>query len=456
MTVRPDVPKIVSAHFGVEDAHTLDGYLRLGGYEGLRRALALQPGEVVDIVTGATVQGRGGAGFPAGNKWHFLDTAAFPHWIVVNGDESEPGTHKDRTLMERDPHQLIEGALIAAYACKASQIFLYVRGEMAFAQERVAAAVNEAYANNYAGKNILGTNFSVDITLHWGAGAYIVGDETALLESLEGKRGMPRPKPPYFPAVMGLYMNPTIVNNVETLSNLPWIMVNGAEAFAAIGSEKSNGTRLIAVSGHVKNPGTYEVECGVVTFRDVFYDPSLGGGIRDDNELKAFIPGGGSAPWFFPEHLDMALDPTLVGPAGSMLGSGAIVAMDDTTDMVKACWRLVRFYARESCGKCTPCREGTSWLETILARILAGHGRPQDLDLLLDVSDNISPGPFPGPNVVPGEAAYAPFPYKKTTICDLGPSVVSPLMSALRRFRPEFDAYIAKNPRKFLEVAASV
>jgi NADH-quinone oxidoreductase subunit F len=454
VTVRSDLPKIVSAHWDVADAHTLDGYVRLGGYEGLRRALAMQPNEVVDIVTGATVQGRGGAGFPAGNKWHFLDTAAFPHWIVVNGDESEPGTHKDRTLMERDPHQLIEGSLIAAYACKASQIFLYVRGEMAFAQERVAAAINEAYANNYAGKNILGTDFSVDITLHWGAGAYIVGDETALLESLEGKRGMPRPKPPYFPAVMGLYMNPTIVNNVETLSNLPWIMVHGAEAFAAIGSEKSNGTRLIAVSGHVKRPGTYEVECGVVTFRDVFYDPSLGGGIRDDNELKAFIPGGGSAPWFFPEHLDMALDPTLVGPAGSMLGSGAIVAMDETTDMVKACWRLVKFYARESCGKCTPCREGTNWLETILARIIAGHGRPEDLDLLLDVSDNISPAPFPGPNVVAGEPAYAPFPYKKTTICDLGPSVVSPLMSALRHFRPDFEAYIARNPRKLIGVTS--
>jgi len=455
MTVRADLTKIVSGRWDVADAHTLDGYLRTGGYEGLRRAIAMQPSEVVDIVTGATVQGRGGAGFPAGNKWHFLDTASFPRWIVVNGDESEPGTYKDRILMERDPHQLIEGALIAAFACKASQIFLYVRGEMAFAQERIATALNEAYAANYVGKNILGTDWSVDITLHWGAGAYIVGDETALLESLEGKRGMPRPKPPYFPAVMGLYLNPTIVNNVETLSNLPWIMVNGAEAFAAIGSEKSNGTRLIAVSGHVKNPGTYEVECGVVTFREVFYDPSLGGGIRDDNDLKAFIPGGGSAPWFFEEQLDMALDPTLVGPAGSMLGSGAIVAMDSTTDMVRACWRLVRFYAKESCGKCTPCREGTAWLETILARILAGHGRPEDLDLLLDVSDNISPGPFPGPNVTVGEPAYAPFPYKKTTICDLGPSVVSPLMSALRRFRPEFDAYIASNTRKFIGVASA-
>ncbi len=454
MTVRADRPTIVSKRFNIENAHTLAVYLETGGYEGLRKALALQPSEVVDTVTGATLQGRGGAGFPAGNKWHFLDTAAFPRWIVCNGDESEPGTHKDRTLMERDPHEVIEGALIAAYACKASQVFLYVRGEMALAQERIAQALNEAYAAGYVGKNIIGSNWSCDVTLHWGAGAYIVGDETALLESLEGKRGMPRPKPPYFPAVMGLYMNPTIVNNVETLATIPWIIVNGAEAFAAIGSEKSQGTKLIAISGHVKNPGTYEIECGVTTYRDVFYDPSLGGGIRDDNELKAFIPGGGSAPWFFPEHLDLPLDPTVIGPAGSMMGSGAIVAMDETTDMVKACWRLVKFYARESCGKCTPCREGTSWLETILARIISGRGRPEDLDLLLDVSDNISPGPFPGPNVVPGEPAYAPFPYKKTTICDLGPSVVSPLMSALRRFRPDFEAYIAQNTTKLIGVTS--
>ena len=257
----------------------------------MRRAIAMQPSEVVDIVTGATVQGRGGAGFPAGNKWHFLDTAAFPRWIVVNGDESEPGTYKDRILMERDPHQLIEGALIAAYACKASQIFLYVRGEMALrAGAHRAPRSTRRTPRATSARTSSAADWSVDITLHWGAGAYIVGDETALLESLEGKRGMPRPKPPYFPAVMGLYMNPTIVNNVETLSNLPWIMVNGADAFAAIGSEKSNGTRLIAVSGHVKNPGTYEVECGVVTFREVFYDPSLGGGIRDDNDAQGVHP----------------------------------------------------------------------------------------------------------------------------------------------------------------------
>jgi NADH-quinone oxidoreductase subunit F len=453
VTVRTDIPKIVSRRFDQADAHTLDGYLRTGGYEGLKKALSMTPDEVVEVVSGATLQGRGGAGFPAGNKWKLL-ADKFPRWIVVNGDESEPGTHKDRTLMERDPHMVIEGALITAYACQASQVFLYVRGEMAHAQERIAQALNDAYAAGYVGKNILGGSWSMDVTLHWGAGAYIVGDETALLESLEGKRGMPRPKPPYFPAAIGLYMNPTIVNNAETLATIPWIIENGFEAFAALGSEKSNGTKLIALSGHVNKPGTYEIECGVVTFREVFYDPALGGGIRDGNALKAFIPGGGSSPWLFPEHLDMPMEASLVGPAGAMLGSGAIVAMDETTDMVRAAWRLVRFYAKESCGKCTPCREGTNWLETIMARILAGHGRPQDLDLLLDVSDNISPGPFPGPNVTPGEPAYAPFPYKKTTICDLGPSVVSPLMSALRRFRPEFEAYIAQNPRKLIEVAS--
>ena len=442
MTVR-EIPRIVSARWDTDDAHTLRGYLATGGYEGLRKALSMAPADVVAEVTGATVQGRGGAGFPAGNKWKFLDDKGFPRWIVVNGDESEPGTYKDRIIMERDPHMVIEGALITAYACKASQVFLYVRGEMALAQERIATALNDAYAAGYIGKKILDTEWSVDVTLHWGAGAYIVGDETALLESLEGNRGMPRPKPPFFPAALGLYLQPTIVNNVETLSNVPWIMVNGAEAFAAIGSEKSNGTRLIAVSGHVNRPGTYEVECGVVTFRDLLYDASLGGGIRGGRDLKAFIPGGGSSPWFFEEHLDLPLEASVVGPAGSMLGSGAVVAMDDTTDMVRACWRLVRFYAKESCGKCTPCREGTAWLETILARILDGHGRPEDLALLVDVGDNISPGPFPGPSIEPGGAPFAPFPYKKTTICDLGPSVVSPLMSALRRFRHEFEAYIA-------------
>jgi NADH-quinone oxidoreductase subunit F len=436
-----DVKPIVSSRFELTDGHTLEGYLATGGYEALEAALAKPPTAVGDEVKAATLLGRGGAGFPAGTKWGFCPPGVWPRYLVVNGDESEPGTYKDRLLMERDPHQLIEGALIACYAIGAAQAFLYVRGEMALAQERIAQALNEAYEAGYIGQNILGTDFSVDVVLHWGAGAYIVGEETALIESLEGNRGMPRLKPPFFPAAKGLYLQPTVVNNVETLANLPWIITNGPAAFTALGTEKAPGTRLFAVSGHVQNPGVFEVEYGVTTFRDLVYAPVYCGGIRDGNDLKAFIPGGGSAPWFLPEHVDMPLDPSLVGPAGSMLGSGAIMVMDSTTDMVRACWRLVRFYARESCGKCTPCREGTSWLEKILARLLAGEGRPADLDLLLDVVDNISPAPFPKAATEAGDWEAVPFPYKKTTICDLGPSVGSPIVSALLHFREEFEAY---------------
>jgi len=437
-----DAPPIVSTRFGLDDGHTLEGYLATGGYEGLKAALAKAPTEVGDEVKAASLLGRGGAGFPAGTKWGFCPPGVWPRYLVVNGDESEPGTYKDRLLMEKDPHQLIEGALIACYAIGAAQAFLYVRGEMALAQERIAQALNDAYVAGYIGQNILGTDFSVDVVLHWGAGAYIVGEETALIESLEGNRGMPRLKPPFFPAAKGLYLQPTVVNNVETLANLPWIMTNGAAAFTRLGTEKAPGMRLFTVSGHVKNPGVFEVEYGVTTFRDLIYDPVYGGGIRDGNELKAFIPGGGSAPWFLAEHVDMPLDPSIVGPSGSMLGSGAIVVMDSTTDMVKACWRLVRFYARESCGKCTPCREGTSWLEKILARVLAGEGRAADLDLLLDVVDNISPAPFPKAKTEAGDWEAVPFPYKRTTICDLGPSVGSPIVSALLHFRGEFEAYV--------------
>ena len=436
---------IVSTRFDLDDGHTLERYLATGGYEGLKAALAKPPTAVGDEVKSASLLGRGGAGFPAGTKWGFCPPGVWPRYLVVNGDESEPGTYKDRLLMEKDPHQLIEGVLIACYAIGAAQAFLYVRGEMALAQERIAQALNDAYAAGYIGKDILGTSFSVDVVLHWGAGAYIVGEETALIESLEGNRGMPRLKPPFFPAAKGLYLQPTVVNNVETLANLPWIITNGGAAFTRLGTEKAPGTRLFAISGHVKNPGVFEVEYGVTTFRDLIYSPSYCGGMRDGHELKAFIPGGGSAPWFLPEHVDMPLDPSVVGPSGSMLGSGAIVVMDDTTDMVKACWRLVRFYARESCGKCTPCREGTSWLEKILARLLAGEGRPADLDLLLDVVDNISPAPFPKAKTEAGDWDAVPFPYKKTTICDLGPSVGSPIVSALLHFRSEFEAYVTRD-----------
>lgn len=424
------LPKIVTSRWAMDDGHTLATYEDTGGYAGLKAALAKSPAAVAEEVKTASLLGRGGAGFPAGVKWGFCPPGVWPRYLVVNGDESEPGTYKDRILMERDPHQLIEGVLIAAYAVGCAQAFLYVRGEMALAQERIAAALNEAYAAGYVGKNVLGTDFSCDIVLHWGAGAYIVGEETGLIESLEGKRGMPRLKPPFFPAAKGLYMQPTIVNNVETLSNLPWIATNGGQAFADIGAETSRGTRLFAVSGHVNTPGVFEVEFGTTTFRDLLFDEKYGGGIRDGGTLKAFIPGGASAPWFFEEELDLPLEAGAVGKAGSMLGSGAIVVMDQTTDAVKACWRVVRFFARESCGKCTPCREGTDWLEKILARILEGAGRPSDLELLLDVCDNISPG-----------IAWPP---KQTTICPLGPSAVSPIASAIKRFRPEFEAYIAK------------
>ncbi len=422
-----DAPKIVSARWDRDDAHTLQGYLDTGGYQGLRAALAKSPQEVSDEVKAASLLGRGGAGFPAGTKWGFCPPGVWPRYLVVNGDESEPGTYKDRILMERDPHQLIEGVLIACYAIGAAQAVLYVRGEMARAQERIAQALNDAYEAGYVGRDILGSGFSVDIVLHWGAGAYIVGEETALIESLEGNRGMPRLKPPFFPAAKGLYLQPTVVNNVETLANLPWILTNGGARFAELGAETSRGTRLFAVSGHVQRPGVYEVEFGVTTFRDLIEAPIYAGGVRSGHTLKAFIPGGASAPWFFEEHLDLPLEAGAVGAAGSMLGSGAIVVMDDTTDAVLACWRVVRFFARESCGKCTPCREGTSWLEKILRRILDGHGRPEDVGLLLDVCDNISSG--------------ITWPPRQTTICPLGPSAVSPIASAVVRFKDEFLAY---------------
>ncbi|MFM9225728.1 MAG: NADH-quinone oxidoreductase subunit F, partial [Actinomycetota bacterium] len=266
-----DRPRIVTSRFAHADSHTLERVLATDGYAGLRKALAMAPADVHGEVRTATVLGRGGAGFPAGTKWGLTPDGVWPKYLVVNGDESEPGTYKDRLLMERDPHQLIEGCLIACYAAGLSQCFLYVRGEMALAQERIATALNEAYAAGYVGRNILGSRFSLDIVLHWGAGAYVVGEETALIESLEGNRGMPRLKPPYFPAVIGLYGQPTIVNNVETLANLPWLMVNGAEAYTAIGTPTSPGTRMVAVSGHVKRPGVYEIVNGTTTFRDLLF-----------------------------------------------------------------------------------------------------------------------------------------------------------------------------------------
>jgi NADH-quinone oxidoreductase subunit F len=410
-----------------EDSHTLARYLATGGYDALRKALSMTPEQVHDEVNLASLLGRGGAGFPAGRKWS-MKRAADTTYLVINGDESEPATFKDHMLIERDPHQIIEGTIIAAYAIGASAAFLFCRGEFALGYERLLQACNEAYEQGALGPDIFGSGFSLDLVIHPGAGAYICGDETGLLESLEGKRGFPRIKPPYFPAVIGLYGEPTIVNNVETMANLPWIVINGGAAFAALGQGSSAGTRLFALSGHVERPGWYEIEMSKTTFRDLIYDPSLGGGVRGGRDLKAFIPGGASSPWFYPEHLDMGLDQDAVGKAGSMLGSGSIVVMDDTVCVVRAAWRITRFFARESCGQCTPCREGSGWAEKVLRRIEDGYGREEDLDLLMDMCDNIAPG--------------LGWPPKQTTICPLGPSIPSPIVSGISRFRDEFLVHV--------------
>jgi NADH-quinone oxidoreductase subunit F len=450
-----DRPKIVTSRFQYEDSYTIDRYHATGGYEGLKKALSMTPEEVHEEVKKSTLLGRGGAGFPAGVKWGFTPQGVWPRYLVVNGDESEPGTYKDRLLMELDPHQLIEGSLIACYAAGLSQCFLYIRGEMALAHERVAAALDDAYAAGYIGTNILGTDFSVDIVLHWGAGAYVVGEETALIESLEGERGMPRLKPPYFPAAIGLYGKPTIVNNVETLSNLPFIALNGSAAYTAIGTETSPGTRMIAVSGHVKRPGVFEIINGSTTFRDLIYGEEFSQGIRDGHELKTFVPGGGSAPWFLPDQLDTPFEGRAASAAGSMLGSGAVMVMDDSTDIPAAALTLVKFYAHESCGKCVPCREGGTWLYRIVERIVDGNGTDADLDTILEVGQSICPGDMPHAASERLGIEAVPFPYKMTTICFVGPSAYVPIHSALTLFPEEFAARVTtREVRTTIPVAA--
>ncbi len=425
-----DHPMILTARMNdyPQTSHTLDVYRATGGYSALVKVLGdpgMTPTEVTEDIKASMLRGRGGAGFPAGVKWGFLAPDR-PSYLVVNADESEPGTFKDRQLMERDPHQMIEGVVIASYAAEAHQAFVYIRGEYPKAARRVEAAVEEAYQAGYLGQNILGSGYDLDLTVHLGAGAYICGEETALLNSLEGRRGEPRLKPPFFPAAKGLYMKPTIVNNVETLANVPWIIMQGGAAYAAIGPEGSPGRRMCSVSGHVVRPGNYEIVEGL-TWRELIFD--LAGGIRNGNRLKAWVPGGASAPWFVPElHLDTEVTKEAIDGHGSMTGSGAVIVMDHTTDMVAAAERLVRFFAHESCGQCTPCREGTVWIDLILRRIMDRQGRPVDADLLLDVSDNISPG--------------LRWPPAMTTICALGPSAVSPVVSLLKYFRSEVEDYV--------------
>jgi NADH-quinone oxidoreductase subunit F len=404
-----------------DDSWTMDRYLATGGYEQLRRALTMQPAHIQDEqVKASGLRGRGGAGFGTGQKWSFLPKGIYPRYLAVNGDEGEPSTFKDHMLIERDPHQIVEGVIISAFAIEAHHAFIYVRGEFALGIERLEQAVADAYAKGFIGTNILGSGFDLEVIVHRGAGAYIAGDETGLLSSLEGERAMPRIKPP-FPAVQGLYAQPTVVNNVETLSTVPHILRMGGEEYAKLGVGRSTGTRIFSVSGHVERPGNYEVELGI-SFRDLI--EGLAGGVRGGKKMKFFIPGGASAPWLMPEHLDAPLDMDYVGAElKTMLGSGAIMVFDEDVNPALVAWRLLKFFAHESCGKCTPCREGSMWLERVLFRISHGLGRPQDLDMMLSF----------GSTIVPGLNA----PFAQTTICAMGPSTMSAVVSLDRFFREE-------------------
>ncbi len=407
------------------DSHTITRYQATGGYQQAKRALGMTRDELVEEVKASGLLGRGGAAFSAGLKWSFLAPER-PSYLVVNADESEPGTFKDRQLLERDPHQLIEGLIITAIANEAHHAFIYVRGEYSKPARRVQKAVDEAYAAGFLGTGIFGSDFDLNVVVHLGAGAYICGEETALINSLEGLRGEPRLKPPYFPAAKGLYMKPTIVNNVETLSNLPHILALGSAGYTALSSSADTGTFMMSLSGHVRKPGNYEVPHGI-TWRELIFD--IGGGMRRDRALKTWIPGGASAPWFVPEkHLDLEITKDATAEAGSMLGSGAVIVMDEDTCVVRAAERIVRFFAHESCGQCTPCREGTSWLEMILRRIDEGRGRAVDLDLMLDLGDGISIG--------------LEWPPRMTTICPLGPSAVSPILALRDYFRSEVSRHL--------------
>ena len=410
-----------------ENSHLIDVYEKNNGYSAARKVFKENnPGDVIEEIKTSNIRGRGGAGFPTGVKWGFLAEDE-ERYLVINADESEPGTFKDRILLERDPHQLIEGIIVTSFASNISKAFIYIRGEYAKPARRVQDAVEQAYEKGYLGKNIFDSGKDLDVVVLLGAGAYICGEETALLNSLEGRRGEPRLKPPYFPAVKGLYNKPTLVNNVETISSVPWIINNSGKDYAKLGVEGSTGTRIFSLSGHVNTPGNFEIEMGC-SFGE-FID-NFGNGIKENKSVKAYIPGGASAPWFTGEQLDIKMTIDDVANAGSMLGSGAVVVMDEDTNLVLAAKSIVSFFAHESCGQCTPCREGTTWLEMILERIASGRGRTSDIDLLLDVCDNISPG-----------LAWPP---QMTTICPLGPSAVSPITSLMGSFREEVESLLPK------------
>ncbi|MBI2212068.1 MAG: NADH-quinone oxidoreductase subunit NuoF [Acidobacteria bacterium] len=410
--------RVLTKNVGKPGSASIDTYISGGGYESLKKALKSTPDELVQLVKDSEMRGRGGAGFPTGMKWSFLPKdSPKPRYLLCNADESEPGTFKDRVIIEHDPHLLIEGMIISAFAIRSCPMsYIYIRGEFHHGAMVLNRALDEARAKGFLGKNILGSGFDLDITVHRGAGAYICGEEMGLIESIEGHRGQPRVKPP-FPAVVGVFGSPTIVNNVETLSCVPLIVEHGAEWFKSFGQPKNTGPKLYCVSGHVKKPGVYEFPMGV-NLQELIYEHC--GGITDDLPLKAVIPGGGSAPMLTPAEIDLPMNFDALMKAGTMFGSAGIIVMNSSTCIVDATWRMAKFFAHESCGQCTPCREGTNWMETILDRIERGGGRPQDADLLFDMTDNIG----------------------GKSLCALGDAACGPVASAVKKFRDEFIYHI--------------
>jgi NADH-quinone oxidoreductase subunit F len=421
---------VLSANWDEADSFTITGYKRNGGYTAVAKALAMQADEVIQLIKDSGLRGRGGAGFPTGNKWGFIPQGDNKeHYFVVNADESEPGTCKDTPLMMANPHVLIEGIIIGSYAIRANYAFIYIRGEVAHVVRRVQQAIEDAYAAGLLGKNILGKGFDLELVLHVGAGAYICGEETALLDSLEGFRGQPRLRPP-FPAIAGLYAKPTVVNNVESVASVPAIINNGVTWFTAMGTEKSKGFTLYSLSGHVNNPGQFEAPLGI-TLRQLL---NIAGGVRNGHKLKFWTPGGSSTPIFTDAHLDVPLDYEGVAAAGSMLGTKALQIFDETTCIVRAVLRWTEFYKHESCGKCTPCREGTWWLVQVLKDLEAGKGTEADLDKLLDLCDNIMGRSF----------------------CALADGAASPIISSLKYFRQEYLDHLAAGQCPFDPMAATL
>ena len=422
--------RIILKNIEVPNIQDIDTYISLGGYQGAEKALkTMTPDEVVKEVQDSGMNGRGGAWFPTGLKWSFMPKEPkVPSYLCVNADESEPGTFKDRVLVERDPHQLIEGTIIASYAIRARAAYIYVRGEMAQGMRGLDRAIAEAYGKGYIGKDIFGKGYDLDIYTHPGAGAYICGEETGLMQSLEGKRAEPRVKPP-FPAQRGIFESPTTVNNVQTLSYIPHIIKQGALWFKGVGNPKYPGTFIFCVSGQVKNPGLFELELGATTMREIIED--YAGGVREGHTLKAVIPGGASTLPITPDQIDVVMSPDAwllpgKGEFKGMFGTGGIIVMDDTTCMVDMLLNLMQFFAHESCGQCTPCREGAPWIRDVLKRIEQGHGKPGDLDMLLNVADNVA-------------GLLSP---RYSTICLFGPAFSYPTQGTILAFREEFEEHI--------------